>query len=76
VRDKISVDGANLARDPTISDLYLGWRRRDGEKTANFFTQEFGPKRTRYNQHIDRLLFEEYPGAVVRYDPDIAKPRF
>jgi hypothetical protein len=76
VRDKVSVDGANLARDPTISDLYLGWRRRDSENTANFFTQELGSKRECYNQHIDRLLFEEYPGAVVRYDPDIARPRF
>lgn len=76
VRNKVSVDGSNLTSDPTISDLYSGWRHRDGENTANFLTQEFGRNRDRYNQHIDRLLFENYPGAIVRYDPDIAKPRF
>jgi hypothetical protein len=55
VRDKVSVDGSNLTIEPTISELYAGWGHRDGQNTANFLTQEFGKKRTHYNQHIDRL---------------------
>ena len=44
VRNKVSVDGSNLTSDPTMSELYSGWRHRDSENTANVMTQEFSKK--------------------------------
>ncbi len=76
LRDKVSIGHEVLVdANPTPSEIFEGWQRRDAGNEERFLTQVFGERRDIYNSTVDRLL-DRYPAAVVRYDPDTTKPAF
>lgn len=78
VRDKVVVSGeVRVASNPTISEIFEGWRHRDKTKWKGErgYTVEI-PDRLRraYCREADSLVAQ--PGVVQRYDPDIVKASF
>lgn len=74
-RNVVQVHGSTVFENPTISEIYKGWRIRDGKDNSNFTCQRLGSERDRYNRYMDSLFDAKY-GAIKFYDPNRAKPEF